>query len=365
MKNSEILNYILTTLEKDHKNLYHSVSKQEIEDYINSIPNIDELSDFRFDYEMRKLFAKFKDAHTQYSPPNEHIDKKLVYVQGKMYVKDGDVYKGIKSLGGLDHNEVIKKLAEMQYYETKAWLNYCIDIDINNWVAHAMINTVNKDGTIDCVVDNKGKEEKIKLSPISYEKYVEKGLSNKKPIYDYEILGNNVLRVNYRKCEENPDYPFSNFVEDIKRDIQQKNITQFVLDLRGNTGGHSGIICPLTQTFKELNLKGAVLIDNGVFSSGRWAVIEFKRELDALLIGEPTGGALASYGYREEYKFAGKTFSASIDYFDFSNEFGYKGSIRPDIEVTKTIQDFKNNIDRPLAVALNELSKEITAEVEI
>lgn len=45
MKNSEIVKEILETLEKNHINLYHDVSKSTILEQISSIKNIDEIDD--------------------------------------------------------------------------------------------------------------------------------------------------------------------------------------------------------------------------------------------------------------------------------------------------------------------------------
>ena len=364
MKNSEILNQILRTLEKEHKNLYHDVSKQEIEDYISHISDIDSLSRFEFEYEMRKLFAKFKDGHTQYEVPKIPLNKKLVFVQGKMYVKDGETFKEVKSIGGMDFKEVIKKFAEMQYYETKAYLKDCINEDINNFVSHIMLKLVNDDYSIDCVVDNNGQEEKITLNEISDEKNFEKA----KPNYNFEILDNNILRINYSKCEQQEGYPFDEFVQDIKKEIESKEITQFIVDLRGNHGGKSGIVIPLIETLKELkdksNIDVALLIDNGVFSSGRWAVTDFKREFNAQLIGEPTGGAIVSYGRLIPLKLEVNPnwtirYTASAQKFDLREYGGFgedeTGSIQPDIYIPKTIQDLRDNCDSQLNVAIDHL----------
>ena len=88
--------------------------------------------------------------------------------------------------------------------------------------------------------------------------------------------------------------------------------------MRGNHGGNSSIIKPLVKIIKKLSLDGVVLIDNGVFSSGRWAVADFKKNFNTLLIGEPTGGAATSYGNNRKLKVGDKNFSVSVSFFDFS-----------------------------------------------
>ena len=103
-----------------------------------------------------------------------------------------------------------------------------------------------------------------------------------------------------------------------------------------------------------------MIIDNGVFSSGRFAVARFKKDFQIPLIGEPTGGAVRSYGHVKNLNVEDKHFSVSIRYWDFSDVFGYDGSIMPDIFVPTTIEDIQNNKDKPLEVAISTLQKDAT-----
>ncbi len=351
-------------MEQTHPNLYHSISKQEIEDYISKMPNLDELSQLDFDCEMLKFFALFKDAHTRYHIPRGYLDKKLIFIDKKMYLKDGEGYKEVISIGKMDSKEVLKQISTMQAYETKAFLKDCLNSEINNLFYYEMLKIAQEDGSLNFIVDNNGKQEHIKVNPVSREKYIELGLIDNSPLYSHETLDNAILLIKYKACAEDKNYPFSKFVEEIKQQVQSKNITNYVLDLRGNHGGDSSIIRSLTQAIKELNLNGVVLIDNGVFSSGRWAVADFKREFDTPLIGEPTGGAAASYGFNKNLQVEGKRFSVSTRYWDFSDVFGDKGSIQPDILVPKTIEDLRENKDSQLLTAINYLNKQSNINVE-
>ncbi len=363
MKNSEILKNILSTMEKEHINLYHSISKQEIEEYISNLTNLDELSQLDFDCEMLKLFAKFKDAHTRYYIPRGYLDKKLIFIDKKMYLKDGEEYKEVISIGEMDAKEILKQISSMQAYETNAYLKDCLNSELNNKFYYEMLKIAQEDGSLNCVVDNNGKEEHVTINPISREKYVELGFVDNSPFYIHKMLEDNILLIKYRACVEDKDYPFTKFVEEVKQQIKSKNISQYVLDLRGNHGGDSSIIRSLTQAIKELELNGVVLIDNGVFSSGRWAVADFKREFNTPLIGEPTGGAAASYGYNKNLQVEGKRFSVSTRYWDFSEVFGTKGSIQPDILIPKTIEDLKEDKDSQLLSAIRYLKKQANVNI--
>ena len=121
----------------------------------------------------------------------------------------------------------------------------------------------------------------------------------------------------------------------------------------------------MLKEFKDKSvIDVVVLIDNGVFSSGRWAVIDFKREFNAQLIGEPTGGAIVSYGHLMPLALEVDPnwtirYTASAKKFDLRKygNFGEDetGSIQPNIYVPKTIQDLNDNCDSQLNVAIDYL----------
>ena len=97
MKNSSIVKAILDITEKEHLNLYHSITKEEILSHIKSI-NWDNLTSLQFDLEMLKLFSKFKDAHTSYFIPTIDTNKKFILNNNEIYLKNEEKYEKIHIL---------------------------------------------------------------------------------------------------------------------------------------------------------------------------------------------------------------------------------------------------------------------------
>ena len=89
MKNSQKVKEIIETLEKEHINLYHDITKEKIDKYIKSVA-WDKLSDIEFDREMLKLFHQFKDAHTNYYLSKEknlqRYKNKFEYINRVSYI---------------------------------------------------------------------------------------------------------------------------------------------------------------------------------------------------------------------------------------------------------------------------------------
>ena len=348
MTNLELLNAIIEKVEKEHKNLYHDISKEELQKYIASLEDFNNLSSVEFDYEMLKLFALFKDAHTYYYVPWKKMDKKLMFLNNKFYVYVDDKWKEIVTINGLSTEILYKKLVPLMNYETTEWLYAKIDRNINNRYFYEMLGIdINKDIIIKTVDDKQiiSKIVDVKSLPNN----------NSPKAYSYKILDDEILYFRYRACREETDYPFAQFMSEVTQEIENKNIKKYILDLRHNGGGNSEILNPFQQLVKEKQLEGILIIDNGVFSTGRFAVARFKKEFNTILIGETTGGAVKSYGQCPPLELEGKHFSASQKYFDFSDVVDYEGGFRPDIYVPTTIEDINKGYDRQLTVAIETL----------
>lgn len=348
MKNSSIVNSILEIMEKEHLNLFHSISKEEILVHKNKI-DWDNLSPFQFDYEMSKLFAMFKDAHTRYNIPRITTDKSFLIENDKIYIKNNDKFEEIISINDILSSKIINLAKNMTSWETKAWARAQIEDCLNNLYFYKLIGLE---------IENKVLCKTASGTEIVLSKYEKQSSASKpkpKPWYSYEII-NNILYVKYEKCQDMPNYPFSHMVKEIEHETKDIKLSGYILDVRNNTGGHSEILNPLQKLFKAQKLQGAVLMNYRTFSSGRWAVARFKRDLNATLIGEATGGSAKSYGNNKHLEFADKKFSVSTKFFDFS-DLGYTQSFLPDIEVKNTVKDIENKKDKVLETALTFLSK--------
>ena len=353
MKNNELVKEILSSMEKEHINLYHDIDKNSVLSYISTIKNIDNLSPIEFDYEMLKLFALFKDSHTSYYIPWKKLDKILRFINEKFYIQINKKYKQILSIENILTEEFYKKLTPLINYETTEWLNQTINEAINNAYFYKMLGFDIENGIAIKTIDN----EFISLKQNTNQQK-EINLQNPK-YYDYKILNDNILYFEYKACKENPDYPFANFISDMIKSIEKHNVKKYILDLRDNDGGNSEILNPFQTLVRDKNLNGVLLINNGVFSSGRFAVARFKKEFNTPLIGEPTGGAAKSYGFNKNLQIEDKHFSVSTRLWDFSNVFGYEGAIQPDIKIKTTIEDIKNKNKKIKKSALS-IIKEIS-----
>ena len=118
-------------------------------------------------------------------------------------------------------------------------------------------------------------------------------------------------------------------------------------------GGNSELILPLFDFLQEKNLKGVILTDNRVFSSGTFVAYYAKQRLSSVLIGQPLGQGAIRFGQPSgQIVLCDKLFVRYTEkHFDFRDVFKNEGAIKSDIEVPLTIEDICSKTDKTLAYA--------------
>jgi C-terminal processing protease CtpA/Prc len=140
-------------------------------------------------------------------------------------------------------------------------------------------------------------------------------------------------------------------------DIDKHPIKRVVVDLRWNGGGDSRVISPLKKALAARpKLAGHVyvLIGPNTFSSALDNAMEWKRELRATLVGEPTGGKPGGY-YGEVKKLTLPNSKLVVRYT--SKYFGGPpdqdaSSLTPDIAAPLTLGDLISGRDPALGAAI-------------
>lgn len=177
--------------------------------------------------------------------------------------------------------------------------------------------------------------------------------------YWYEFLpGSKALYVQYNRCADDPKQPFSEFAKALFEFADSHAIERTVVDLRLNGGGNSTVIAPLINGLKSrsaLRTRGRLyaLIGRATFSSGLLAAINFRSDLHAILVGEPVGEKLNSYGEVREL-----TLPNSQVVVQYSTKFFHVAgnddsqAYAPDVLVTRSLADALAGRDPVLDAAL-------------
>ncbi len=143
---------------------------------------------------------------------------------------------------------------------------------------------------------------------------------------------------------------FRKFAKDIFQHLNQHKISRVVIDLRQNPGGSSPQgteLAALMGRWKEQNpgCRFFVLAGKRTYSSAIINTMDFKRYTDATVVGEPTSGSPNHFGEIRMLKLpsSGLQISHSTKFFKLIEQ--DINTLKPDIQIMQTFEDYRNGID--------------------
>ena len=164
------------------------------------------------------------------------------------------------------------------------------------------------------------------------------------------------LYLQYNRCADGPDAPFVVLAAEVLERLDRGDLQRLVIDLRLNGGGDSEVLRPLlTGLARRPAWRGervAVLIGNATFSSAMMNALMLRRDLGAVLVGEPTGQKPNSFGEVRGFRlpFSGLAVSCSTRRFRLVE--GDPPSLEPDVLAPTTFDDLYHGRDPVLERAL-------------
>ena len=339
-----------------------AVEKQQqinknVEEFLVQTGNIDSFSDERFVAKLLEMCSKFKNAHIflnystfLYEDGKRFLSQSLFYFNDKIYlVKDNKLLE-VKNIGGWQTEKICKEFDKYLSYETKEWRN----VQLNKMLNFALLYKVLGIDYSNIELLN-GQVLPCSTSDIFFDNY--SYLPPFKPcnqkFYDCAVLDEHILLIDYFSCNELQKGDFLKFLDNVKEKYKNNQIYSYIIDIRGNMGGNSELILPLFDFLQEKNLKGVILTDNRVFSSGTFVAYYAKQRLSSVLIGQPLGQGVIRFGQPSgQIVLCDKLFVRYTEkHFDFRDVFKNEGAIKPDIEVPLTIEDIYSKKDKTLAYA--------------
>ena len=379
MTRTELVNEIFGRLEKEHINLYHSISKREFQkhkkEFLKTVDNLDEL---HFEAGILKLFALFKDAHTRYRYAYDCVNADdLFFVEKKLFVKSGKKFEQVVKINGYDINKVIDKLKEIIPFEVEEWFFVKVFELLKSPKALEMVDAGSEGNQITYTTEN-GKVY-VKTCLTCDAKEENKKNSAKDTFVSYHFrLKNGILEVRYPSCESCPQYPFDMFCQDIENACKKNMPKACLVDVRNNVGGNSDVINPLVDFLAKSKIKTYVLMNESVFSSGIFALAHLKYFCNATFLGTNAGQPTRRYGWTGRDTVENKRFSFSTHYFDFCTlpnknckiksdtikVFDYEGAVKTDVYIPETIEDLKAGRDLQKEKALKYIERDSKKECE-
>ena len=381
----EDLDLFTSTLDENHKNLYANISKEEFQAEVEQVrAELPGMSEGQFYYSLRRLLSLVGDAHTSLGFTDSNYRHLTALPFAVMYFEDGwhlmmleeqnQQYLGYRLLAidGTPIDEVYAKAKTIMSYENECWARQQFSNTINFLDALKYLGIVGEDADSITLTIQKGEgspeetlplkgmnEEEIFAATILQVERRETPATAARGYYRTLDLGDGAFFLQYNTCQEAEDLPMAEFVELTSDALCAGQYTKVILDLRYNTGGDSRIFEPMIEKLGELKEQQGfqvyVLIGRNTFSSAIINSIQAQEALDAVLVGEQTGGSVNGYGELQSFQLKNTPIQVyySTKYFELIP--GYdKDSLYPDQPVAQTYADYVAGVDPEVQAVLGQ-----------
>lgn len=168
-----------------------------------------------------------------------------------------------------------------------------------------------------------------------------------------------VLYAQYNRVLDLPGETLAAFTGQLETALASGNVDKLVLDMRWNNGGNTYLNEPLLRLLmreRSVNRTGHlfVIIGPRTFSAALNAAAYFERSLDAIFVGEPTGGKPNSPG--EEWFFSLPYSKVNVSLSNLYWESGWpvdsRWAIAPQIYTPRTFADYLAGRDPAMEAVL-------------
>lgn len=376
---------ILTFIEKRHIDMYFNITKEELDKYVDNIIKNFEIKD---DYDLfyyinviiKKIFGVY-DSHTKFLLNDErYLPIRFKYINEKLYIVRTNennkelLYGEVKKINDIDINVILDEIEKTVAYSTKEYLYSSIEKFLIRIYKLKSLPSISNDCLNFKFEIEKDNDIIIKNLVDSTEK-INCGIEQIDN-YQYKII-NDIMYIVYNLNREYYQNQMKEFVFNITEITEKNNITKFIVDIRGNTGGNSNIINPLLDFLEGKEV--ITLVDKYVFSGGRFSIFDLKN-INSKFVGTGIGTQLNCFGNAPTYNYDNYLIPISYSYIYMEDTYSHnkykyfeehdkfikekdkKELIKPqyfipDYYIENTIEDYKNGIDRELKLAIDLIDK--------
>lgn len=338
---------------------------------------IERLPEFRFNeqvqVELSEAIASLGQSHTQLVLEDDVVYPfKFFMLYDGLYVTDtiapykDTMYMKLVSVNQKPIHEIISKLSKIISHENSYGLKESLpQYLIRPSILKGLGILDDSHTTVEFTFVDEDRTLILDVSPVDANNIqsIQSDLRNitylnlKSEYYRYAYIAESkAIYVEYNVCQEDPNYPMNQFVSEVTKALEHSSPSRLVLDLRLNHGGNSSIIQPLIDQLKLQKTKPKhiiVLIGRGTASSAIKNALDFKWELNAVLLGEPTNGDPNGPGEVYLFELPNTKFKIAYSSKRFYFLQADSKTLEPDIFVEYTIDTFANGVDPVFNAALS------------
>lgn len=369
----EDLQYLARELPQRHKNAFHRISRSQFERAVAELDSqISTLQDSDIVMEMSRIVAMIGDGHTNLGWQGlfARVPLRLFWFGRELRVIEtvGAYRKALGTrvveIGNVDIREAYRR--DQPYISQGETVEFVLNANAQNMTYPAHLHTLGlaPDTThaLYTFEDDRGKRFTLHLKAVATEEHLEWLDTAKKKALYMERPGEPLW---YRYLPETQTlyfnfngYPrrraFSKFSQELFDFIDHQRIERVIVDMRQNGGGDFSrgrefIVAGIKQR-PSINRHGHlfVIVGRKTFSAGMVNAVDFRKEMNVIIAGEPTGQRPNSYSENRAFSLPNSHLdvSYSTQYYKFQ-EMDTPGVI-PDIRIDPDWASYKEGRDTVL-----------------
>ncbi len=397
----EDLRYLAAELPKRHKNLFHTMTREQFEKAVRDLDaRIPSLTQNQIALEFARIVSMVRDGHTRLIPMFEptlnfrafpvkmYVFKEGVFIQAadKMYA--GAVGGRIVKIGGVPVEQVISKLSDYMPYENEMGLINAVPLYLSSPDVLQALGIISDPDKVLFLIEKNGKTSVVELAPMGLISDMatkpvgmdwvdaRRDAANPTPLwlksqhngywgesggfrFEY-IKSEKILYVQLNQVLDTPEEKLADFMNEVAAAARSNDVSKLVLDLRQNGGGNNGlvplIIRPIIQ-LEKIDQKGKlfVIIGRRTFSAAQNLVNAIEKYTNATFVGEPTGSHVNMYGDARRFTLPNSkmTVRASTLWHQDNIELDKRTWTAPEIAAPLTFTDYSKNVDTALQAILD------------
>jgi len=314
------IRFLAAQIAEHHRDPYHAISKTEFDQRVGTlIRRVPDAEDEEIVVGLQSLAAAIGDGHTYLAASDRYRRYPLqlfwygteLRVVGATAASRAALGKRVVAWNGLPVVEVDERLQALVPQGESAWYRRKASADLFTQVEPlAAFGIVPRSGeaTLTLAHDD-GTHFHLTIAPDSGQTWIDAAermplhrSHADDPFWFTSLPDGKTVYVNFRSF-----HGLERNAARLLAFIRSRHVDKLVIDLRHNGGGNytegrEHLLYPL-QFMPGVNRAGRlfVIIGRGTFSAGMTMATDFRRETEAILVGEPTGAK--PYGYQENHGF--------------------------------------------------------------
>ena len=388
----EDLAYLARELPRRHKNLFHTISRQQFDSALGALERkLPGLARHQVIVALARLVALVGDGHTNIAPTRDPKIGFHTYPVRLYFFKDGlfirSAAKPVTDLAGAKVIRIGRLTADEAYLAVRELIGRDNEMNARYFapfllampeVLHA-VGAIDEPDAVPLLLEQGGTRVVTVLHPSGLAPMLpsdtdvswmqEDGWVDMRgpdgpraPIWlrgdprvplrlDY-LPESRTAYVQYNKVGDAPDETVTDFAGRLRAFVDSAPVDRVVLDLRLNRGGDGTLNQPLVLSLiRSPRLEGPghlfVVIGRSTFSAAQFLVHDLEEYTDAVFVGEPTAGKPNSYGDSRRITLpnSGITVRASIYYWQRTHPLDNRPWKGPDVAAELTSRDYRANVD--------------------